>query len=146
MLGQSFSVDLGLVVQHRGRLEHMPKTDWTIGLLTRAISPEGGGIVEPVPATGYRRQPVSFSSISTNREGRQHVTTDVAFPDVTLDWPKITHAAVFDNNGNAMFYGRLAPVPGNPNADEIRLPAGQVRLQWWYPTPSSAQCAPALAA
>ncbi|AFU87956.1 hypothetical protein CcrColossus_gp086 [Caulobacter phage CcrColossus] len=83
----------------------------TFAVLVDAPNPDGTGLVEPNEAWGYARQAIDFEATRSTSESGVTVlrnTNNVVFgPAVTADWPMVQWFAVFDENDNMIYYGRL---------------------------------------
>jgi hypothetical protein len=99
-----------------------------LGLLTKAPKPEGYGHQE-VDAPGYARQPFELEG-----GGGAHTLgnrDEIVFGPVTEAWPKATHAAIFDDDGQLLCYGSIRSFPsGRRQSERVEFPAHWVRVRF----------------
>lgn len=100
----SFRTELGPTIGSKLRAD--PPASLFFGLLTRAPKPEGAGFVE-LDAIGYARQPLDLEPGASpyTRCNRSTITVG----PVSENWPKVTHAAIFDGDGTLLYYGAVGP-------------------------------------
>jgi hypothetical protein len=99
-------------------------TQWFVALFTSPTDDGSGGT--ELSGGGYARVQATWNV--TNNQGVN--TAELAFPS-SVDWPQITHVAVYDaaTGGNRHWHGPLAAPRDPSNGDTIRFAAGQLVLQ-----------------
>ncbi|HEX4196218.1 MAG TPA: hypothetical protein VHZ26_02125 [Caulobacteraceae bacterium] len=128
MLTGSYTLDAGVVVQHRGDWAFKIPPKLYLGLMTRAPEPEGAGGVE-LQAPGYERQPIEFAPSSPYvPNGVQRNSGQVAFTP-NKKWPAVGHAALFDEDGVVLFYGYLVRHPSSVRDDRATFTASAIQLR-----------------
>jgi hypothetical protein len=125
----SYLLTARMVVQHRGNREAIERGHFAVGLLTCAPTPEGTHVHE-LKAEGYERQPVEFLDLPKG-PGAHAVRNSncVVFKDVTPSWPKASHAAIFDANGDLFAYSWLQSSAGFTGHNEITLAPTAIKLR-----------------
>lgn len=88
---------------------------------------DGSGLTEPTDI-GYARQTIVFSvPVTTEPDGsRTSNTSGIVFTGTALG--VVTHAAIFDNSGNMLFYGALDVARDVINNDSVSFAASTVRV------------------
>lgn len=97
-----------------------------LGLFT---GPYGSvGSAEPGPTTGYERRGLVFGPPAYSPTGALISTNAMAsFPAALLDWPEVTHWAIFDSSTNGLMAHGILPHAIKVYAGEtLDVPAGGI--------------------
>lgn len=99
---------------------------FTVGLLTAAPNPDGTGVLEPVQADGYARQP--FVYVKTRLDGITTITNtaNIVFGPAFNPWTPVNYFGLFDANGVLRMYGRLRTMRAVETGNAETFVAGKI--------------------
>lgn len=128
MYSSSYSLDACVVVQRRGDPEAF-EGPFTLGLLTRAPTPEGTHATE-LQAPGYLRPSIEFGPPGGDRLGGARRNGGRVSLGAIGDYAgEAKYAAVFRDN-EIVAYGPAVPAPGHVGPQEIAFESSAVRLKF----------------
>ena len=128
MRSNSYSLDLCVVVQHRGQPEAF-EGPFTLGLLTAPPTPEGTHAKE-LQAPGYVRAAIEFGPpVNDDPRSARRSEGRTSFGAIGGHAGEVTHVALFRGD-EIVAYGLPIPAPGHIAPGEIAFESGAVRVRF----------------
>jgi hypothetical protein len=104
----------------------------TLGLFT-ANPTEDGLVTAEIDSngTGYARQLISFSAVSTDESGVTSAKNDasILFSVATEAWGTVTHIGIFSTSNVMIWYGPLTVSRTIQSQDQLRFPIDSIVVQ-----------------
>lgn len=130
MKSNCYALKAVAVVQLRGEIPDAPLGGHTLALLTSGPPPEGAPLNE-LDEPGYARQPLDFvfASEGVSVGAVLRSANRIVFASA-LGWPDASHAAIIDERGATVGYGRLQPAPGHAGRYDVAFEATAIELRF----------------
>lgn len=106
-------------------VESIPAS-YYIGLSTTTPSADGTGVTEPSASAGYAR--VLVSSLSASSDGTVSNTSIIEFSKSTGSWGTVTHAVLFDENGNVCWASPLSSSQNVSSDNTLIFSVGELQF------------------
>jgi hypothetical protein len=127
MVHNAYSFDGCAVVQHRANPSTLTLDNGcTVALLTKAPTPEGGGVFE-ITGARYKRHEIRLAQ-KNPQSAKFRSLEEVNFGPVDATWETATHAAIFDSSQSVVGYGRLVRSAGFCPAGFVHFSADAISL------------------